>query len=753
MAVTPTSITVQAMLSESVRSIMMNEQYVQAIWPLSELKSTVAKDLSPNDNRGTYTGSGFTRGVTGDLPEGNLGLTFDGNGYILIPDDLVSTGSGGMSLRGGSMDITFFMKTSTNDATLRNIVCKQLTNSAGNGYHVAMQNGAIEFYLEVAGVTIFNFQRGAVADGAWHLVHCYYDPPGLEAEIWIDGVQSGATVVTTNTDPAYQAVGCYIGTFPDLAGDFIGTLSYVMLGREGRTSLSTEIQAARSWTDLSADVMYPLEAVAGIQGRGVMDRIAQTGTLQFDLRNGTQSSGGVNGYYTPGHANVRTGWAEGVPIRLAIAYGGVTYYKFRGVLSSCEIAPGVYRSRRVRALCVDYMDTLARDVLPSVTGTSYTADQVIQRVLDEAGWPPHAVSLDPTDDVYVYVLDRAGLDSTLLTEVAKAVLSELGYLYVVGDTTGGGTLRFEDRSARQVDDAFDATFDQTMQGLTVTRTLDDTRNIVRVTVYPRSVDAGVVVVYALPTDTAATQTIPAGGTLTMEAVYTDVSQKAQLVGAVNIQYQADLGQGRYSLVPSTDFQANSAIDGTGTDLTAVVSTEFDMGYAKATIRLTNTSASAAYLRKLQLRGQGLYTDQSITVERRNGTSVRLYHPRSESVDLPYQVDAQFAGDVASALLSGLGVPRTLPATVSINGGSSAALLTQALAREPGDRIGLAETMSGLVTTTGFHLNGVRLVIAPGQIVTAEWTLGMPLWSDEVPSLWQVGEAGYSEVGDTTYLGL
>ena len=130
-------------------------------------------------------------------------------------------------MAGGAIDVTFLIKTSTNDATHRAIVQKRATNSTGNGWSVGLVSGAIRFELKVAGVSVFSFDRGSIADGAWHLVKCCYsgNTSPNEARTYIDGSQSGAAVTGLTTNNAATACECRLGAFNDGGGKLTATLA------------------------------------------------------------------------------------------------------------------------------------------------------------------------------------------------------------------------------------------------------------------------------------------------------------------------------------------------------------------------------------------------------------------------------------------------------------------------------------------------------------------------------------------------
>jgi hypothetical protein len=732
MAVYPTSFALQMGLGGGFRRTLINESFVVGVWPLSELGSDRARDITGNNNHGTYTGSGFTRGITLDVAEGGLGTTFDGNGYIVVADDGLSSGLN-LSLAAGSVDIVFLMKTSTNDATNRAIVQKMATDATGNGYSVSLQSGAIRFRIEVSGSELFNFTRGAVSDNAWHLIHCFYDPATQEARTFIDGVQSGATVATGTTEPLHVAVDLRIGSWTDGSGKFIGTLAYVMVGREGNLTLAASLQAARIWTAVSADVrgVQPIQWRYGISGSGILDNVARPGVLSFALNNATTNTGSLLGYYSPGHANCRSGFEIGAPVRFSVTYGGVTYYKFRGRMISARPLPGQYRERYTLVTCADWMDVAANVVVSALEAQiSQRSDAVLKVVLDQTeGRSPAAVDISVGSSTFPFALDLAqGEEESILTEITRVTGSERGFAYIKGDITQGGTFRWEGRGDRQIATTLDATFSNTMHGLEVDYSLNSLVNIVRVVVTPRRVDAAATtVLYELEVSNQSVQIVP-GQTLVLEGGYRDPNQEAQRVG----------GTAMVEPVAGTDYAFWSNSDGSGADLTSSLTIFTDggrwLGGNSFKVEITNNGSTTGFLRlssaiAFQIRGKGIYHYTPVTVERRNDDSVRKYGPRTVQIDLPYESSTSVGSDIADFVLNILGTQRPIPKSLSLLANNSNALMIQALVREPGDKVGLSETVTGITTDdpdtdndVGYFINEVSGTYEPGGILRTSWTL-------------------------------
>lgn len=71
------------------------------------------------------------------------------------------------------------------------------------------------------------------------------------------------------------------------------------------------------WKDITSDVMLdnPIRWKQGICSNDVRDRVAQTGTMMFELDNSSDNSAKLAGYYSPGHSDALTGFDIGCRLR------------------------------------------------------------------------------------------------------------------------------------------------------------------------------------------------------------------------------------------------------------------------------------------------------------------------------------------------------------------------------------------------------------------------------------------------------
>lgn len=481
-------------------------------------------------------------------------------------------------------------------------------------------------------------------------------------------------------------------------------------------SFTWDIQAqfagtAGAWTSIKADVVSSrgIQWSYGIQGNGPTDRIAQTGQLVFSLDNSTLNSAGSVGYYSPDHASVRSGFAVGIGVRLTGTYGGTAYYKFVGRLDEAAPSPFTLGERITVCTVVDWMDEAAKQKSNNIaTQTSKRADELIAAIVANMTRQPVSTSYAASQLEYPYALDTAEDESTsAMTELAKAVYSDMGFLYVKGDTTTGGVLRFEDRRVRQAAATSLATLSNTMSGLKVSRTRSQIYNRVKASVNPRRVDAfATTVLYQY--DAAQLLTLGPGESLTIIGQYKDPASRAERVGGTDL----------VAPVATTDYTFGTGPD--DTSLTASLTVSAVTGGNSAIITLTNGAAVSGFVTFLQIRGRGLYAYDPVTLQADDTTSKTTYGEYVLSLDMPHEPRQHVATSVVNKFLAAYKDPRTYVAEVTFWANYSDPLMVAALAREPGDLVTIAETATGLNTT--HFINGVSYEIVDGANLRASWIL-------------------------------
>lgn len=502
--------------------------------------------------------------------------------------------------------------------------------------------------------------------------------------------------------------------------------------------LQMQFAGGTAWTNVWDDVRIgavPVVARYGISGNGPLDLIASTGQLTFALDNSANNSGGVAGYYSPDHASVRSGFEHGIEVRLLMTNGGTSFYKFRGTLDDIDVLPFTTRERLTYCTVLDWMDEAAKESFGDVpTQVGKRVDEIIGTVVAAMPRQPAATSYAQGGYAYPYSLDGAMAETPAMSELARAVMSDLGALFVKGDQVQGGTLRFQDRRARQSPGSALTTLSNTMQGVKVRRPRARLYNRVKATVHPRKVDAAATtVLYTL--DQSNPPAIAAGETIAIEGRYTDPTLRAVRVGGVDM----------VTPVADTDYAM-----GTGPEdfsLTADLTVSATFGSTGVTFELTNGGTSTGYITLLQARGRGLYDYAPLTMVATNQTSRDDYGGQKLEIDLPYETSPTVGQSIADYWLGKLKDPRLSADDVEFlaHDGNSA-LMTAMLQREVGDVIALTETLTAMSAVNHF-INQVELTLMPNNVVKTKWLLA-PRY--DTGSYWVLGT---SALGTGTILGL
>lgn len=573
--------------------------------------------------------------------------------------------------------------------------------------------------------------------------------------------------------------------------------------------------SADVWSDLgqggSQDVIGPVHARYGISGNGPADVVAASGEMTFTLKNGTNSSGGVRGYYSPVSTNKRTGWTYGVACRLVLtdpsdssqsitgitrsgstatatkvahgystddwltisgatqteyngtfkitvtgadtftytvagtpatpATGTITairvYVKFRGKVREIKPSGGIKREQNCDVVAYDHMrDLMEADVRELAIAVGDTEDTLLGAVLDAlpADARPPFRDLDAGVDTYAYAFDNVQGGEKAGGLIKDIAMSAVGLVGCKGD----GTFIYRSRHTRATGSSA-ATFADNMQDIDAPSSLEKAYNRVRVTIHPKTIDAAATtVLFAL---TGTPPGIAPGTSLANWGDYRDPNNTLKLVGGTAMVT---------TLVSGTDYSGNSAVDGSGSDLTASLSITANAFASTCKFTVTNNHATlTAYLvtaagaTKLQIRGKGIYDNGPQTYE---SYTAMDYGDRPFSFDMPYQDDADIGQSAATYLESLYNDITDQLEEIGFVACDTAALMTQALAREINDQITVSETQTG-VSSLRVAIQRVELELI-GRRMYCRWGLA-PVSSF---STWLIGTAGNSELGSTTVLG-
>lgn len=263
----------------------------------------------------------------------------------------------------------------------------------------------------------------------------------------------------------------------------------------------------------------------------------------------------------------------------------------------------------------------------------------------------------------------------------------------------------------------------------VYRVGDDIINHVEINYEPRVIGGAGSVLY---TQTSAASLAPGQGR-TFVAHYRDLDVQSARVGGMDM----------IDPIPTIDYTANSAQDGSGTDLTASlgVAIRFDGGSAEVT--LFNNATIPLYVTHFQLRGTPITSFQRETATASDGQSIADYglHKRVLNINfLGYNEQAQI---YAQALLGRFKTPIGRVERVTLR---NATLLDQPSLMGLGVVCDLPGVSSG---ETRYVIMGVEHLL---DATTGDDLLTLVLEPLQRLTYWVLGIAGQSEVGVTTKVG-
>jgi len=492
------------------------------------------------------------------------------------------------------------------------------------------------------------------------------------------------------------------------------------------------------WTDITSDLVGELEIDYGIQGQGPTDNTASSGTCTFTLLNHPVRQ------YSPLHTDVLTGWTIGTPVRVTLSDETVSpvvsAVKHRGKVRMILPVAGDARERTVEVQSDDGIRDLAEaDVREIALQINQQEDDLFTAILGAipATSQPISTSIDTGLDTFPVAFHDVGAGLKALTLIHDVATASYSLAYMRGD----GQFTTLSRSTRSTVASSYTFAASELTELDVPARLGGLYNLVRVRIRPTTIDAAATTI--LWASTGDPIEVASGETLTIWAEYRDPSnQQVALIGGQDVVNP---------LVENTHYDANTAADGTGTDISADQTVTITPFASSAKLELTNANASTAYYvdssgnNLLEVVGKGIYDLGAETYE---AEMAKSYGTRPLTIELRYQRSGSFAqnyADNVSTVWADL-VAQIQSLTFVAN--SSAALMAQAITGEPSDVVTVSEEVTGVDERT-LVVHRVRLTVAPAGILTAEY--GLATSSTPFDS-WLLGVVGRGELGTNTKLG-
>ena len=191
------------------------------------------------------------------------------------------------------------------------------------------------------------------------------------------------------------------------------------------SDISCEFElSAGTWTDLYQDVLGAVSYTGGIRSTHPMDRIASTGVLKLTLLNHDNE-------YTPTHTNCLSGFEKNVPFRITVTYDSTTITKFYGRVALIDPRPSNGLDWYTDVWVYDYMNQIMLHELqlPDLA-ENRKLEEVVALILTEIEIPPLNAEVYGGEDTFATVFDTTKASTKAIQEMAKAVNSEFGYVYV-----------------------------------------------------------------------------------------------------------------------------------------------------------------------------------------------------------------------------------------------------------------------------------------------------------------------------------
>lgn len=274
----------------------------------------------------------------------------------------------------------------------------------------------------------------------------------------------------------------------------------------------------------------------------------------------------------------------------ALTPNAVSNPLFAGTLSNAVFLPGTIPTARLEAQDGWQMLQSQKSRVTIQLQEDIFADEILPLILTKVGWPTAWGSdLDPGIDEqpYYFVPKQSAAQA-----IFDLVHSELGRVFIKGD----GALAFRNRYFLEDPVATFTDADYIYDSLDVMAPWEVMRNVVSIKVRPRTLQTSSDL-WSLPIP------IPINAGETKE-IFADLRFNNEAVPAKNL-----LGPDAV-----TDYSANTAEDGSGSDLTGDITvTREELGLTVKNF-VTNTSGSNGYLRVLKVRGQAVAVTSVVGLE-------------------------------------------------------------------------------------------------------------------------------------------
>ena len=412
---------------------------------------------------------------------------------------------------------------------------------------------------------------------------------------------------------------------------------------------------------------------SALEGKSIAGKLTATLLNTDGKYSPSNTSSDLSGSIFPGR-NVKITAGEAVPFPqdFPIAFSDTT--RWQGKLDRILPQPASEGIKTCTLTAFGNLGYLNQFNVQLTSQTNRRTDQAVGDILDDLGWPSGDRSLDTglTTISRFWISKKKGIEALRLVEETEA-----GFIKETKD----GKIGFENRHHRLTQSASttsQATFTDasgatnTFSSISQADPLSTIVNHVEATA--RTYDtASVAVLWTHPETGSASPTLAPAETKTFEAEFPnpDSSNNAEEVDAWTTP------------AATTDYLANTASDGSGTNRTSDIVVTNTKTAERMVMSFTNNSADDVYMTKIQARGTAVATKNPCTVRAIDSASQAEYGERkyvAKTQFIPTTTEAQDWCDYQAVIY---GSPVEI---LTLNIPANETSVRQALSRDISDRI-------------------------------------------------------------------
>lgn len=374
----------------------------------------------------------------------------------------------------------------------------------------------------------------------------------------------------------------------------------------------------------------------------IRSMIAEAGTARFVLDNSDLHFAGA----VPG-------------ARVRFSHDGV--YLFKGVISHVLPDAGEYLNKQIVIECVDGMGILQQNFISVAYDPEITVYQGVQALVDEVEaditiTPAYEVGVDELGNFgKFWSADRTTVYSAI-EQVCRSWFARFYHSPRGGVADGLGIYYLKSKADYQRDDSSPVSvLDASVSAVSFESGyyLAQIVNRCLATYYPPDVVGATVVLW----QSQGYFVINAGYTEVFRVYFRD-PQTAERVTAHEI----------IAVTATTDYVINSEPDGSGVDLTALVTVGFVAESTSGVWTIENTTSYSAHIISAQVRGKILTQFDAVSYEARDETSIDAYgmHTMSIEVRMPPAVsDATYVRYYADFVVAMIKDPLFIPRSLTV----------------------------------------------------------------------------------------